>query len=265
MKTLYELARAAGCALLAASLSGHARNGFDASGLWWNPDDAGWAAGLTHQGDTLFVTLLVYGRDGGPTWLAASDTRATGEPRTFSGILHAASRPGTPGTASPGAISLQFVDDDRAAWLTYSIDGVKVERRPLIPYTFRAPDLRGTYTVMLTRAPGECAVLTPFETRVPVSFEIRQTGSRVGLVTVTQDGYECVFEADGMPFGSRLDVTGAFYCEEGFLPVVGIEWGFTLTASAASDSGFAGELRIPSVDRSCHATFGMAAARHFPR
>ena len=36
--------------------------------LWWVPAESGWGLNTNHQGDTLFVTLFTYGRDGQPLW-----------------------------------------------------------------------------------------------------------------------------------------------------------------------------------------------------
>jgi hypothetical protein len=44
----------------------------DANDLWIIPEESGWGANIFHQGNTMFVSLFVYGNDGRARWYTAS-------------------------------------------------------------------------------------------------------------------------------------------------------------------------------------------------
>jgi len=44
----------------------------DKTDLWYNPSESGWGMTLANQGDTIFVTLYVYGADNNPTWFVGT-------------------------------------------------------------------------------------------------------------------------------------------------------------------------------------------------
>ena len=51
--------------LAAAALPVRALNswGTDMSDLWWTPTESGWGINISHQRDTIFATIFVYGPD----------------------------------------------------------------------------------------------------------------------------------------------------------------------------------------------------------
>jgi hypothetical protein len=57
---------------LAATSHGRLPLTYNASDIWWVPEESGWGLNLIHQGNTLFGTLFVYGSDGTPRWYSAS-------------------------------------------------------------------------------------------------------------------------------------------------------------------------------------------------
>jgi hypothetical protein len=65
------------CAALPCLATPQARDGND---LWIIPEESGWGANIFHQGNTLFVSLFVYGPDGRARWYTASDLVGTEAP-----------------------------------------------------------------------------------------------------------------------------------------------------------------------------------------
>lgn len=100
------------------------------TGLWWNANESGWGATLTHQYDVVFVTMFVYDSIGNPTWYVADNCAVAASGCT--GGLYKVSGGSLPsGTwssvniaATPvGTISLVFTDKDTGS-MNYTIDGV---------------------------------------------------------------------------------------------------------------------------------------------
>lgn len=123
-------ARETGSYTLRASISTVKENYTD---LWWNPSESGWGLNVNHQGQTLFVTLFTYDRDGSPMWLVASSV--TRQPSGFwQGTLLRMAGPAfnaVPwGTAVPtavGTLRITFTSLTQAL-LSYSVDGVTVNK-----------------------------------------------------------------------------------------------------------------------------------------
>lgn len=114
------------------------------SGLWVNPSEPGWGVSIHHNGDVMFVTVLVYGEDGTPTWYVAPEVRrfwSIGDDDVgFAGALYAASGPVLDNTPfDTKRVTLRRVGDINVSvfmredgGVTYSIDG-KETRRPIRP------------------------------------------------------------------------------------------------------------------------------------
>ena len=110
---------------------------------WWNPAEAGWGLTLSHQGNTLFATLFIYGADGRGTWMVMSEGLKTlnGD---FTGALYRASGPAfsaqpwiRPTLTQVGNLTLRFAHGDSAT-LTYTVNGVAVTRQ-IQRYVFGMP------------------------------------------------------------------------------------------------------------------------------
>src|SRR4051812_7004477 len=67
----------------------------DYTDLWYIPTESGWGANVVQQGNTMFVTLFVYGSNNQPTWFVASAVTQTGGSTsgTFSGPLYQTTGP----------------------------------------------------------------------------------------------------------------------------------------------------------------------------
>lgn len=114
---------------------------YDATGLWWNPNESGWGMNVIQQDTVLFITLFVYGADGKPTWYVASNTQyVTGSIVKFTGPLYSATGPyfgGTFNASSVGVRQVGTITFDAScsgcntysnAQVTYTVDGVAVNK-----------------------------------------------------------------------------------------------------------------------------------------
>ena len=95
-------------ALTTVLLAATAAFATDKTDLYYNPSETGWGMTIAHQGDTIFVTIYVYGPDNLPTWLVGTATRISTDSsgvNTYSGDLFRTQGPyyGL-GTFSPGSV-----------------------------------------------------------------------------------------------------------------------------------------------------------------
>src|SRR5258705_165152 len=69
----------------------------DFTDMWWvGPAESGWGANVIQQGDTLFITLFVYGINNQPTWYVGPATAYQGTvagAQRFTGLLYKVSGP----------------------------------------------------------------------------------------------------------------------------------------------------------------------------
>ncbi|QJR09822.1 hypothetical protein DSM104443_00872 [Usitatibacter rugosus] len=110
----------------------------DPTGMWWNPSESGWGLSLVmHRSErnNVFGALFVYRPDGRPIWLVVPAGRWS-LPRRFSGDLYRTSGHAFGGPFDPKAVTVtpvgtfvvELADNDTGT-LTYSIDGIPVEKR----------------------------------------------------------------------------------------------------------------------------------------
>jgi hypothetical protein len=130
--------------------------------LWLHPSEAGWGLNVTQQGSIAFATLFTYDAARQPLWLLMSGGQLQPDGLTFSGDLYRTtgpafnSNPFTPiGSANYRRVGTMTmtVTEANAAQLTYSVDGVTVEKS-IQRYVFGShaavclptPDSRATST-----------------------------------------------------------------------------------------------------------------------
>jgi hypothetical protein len=102
--------------------------------LWWVPSESGWGLNTNHQGDTLFVTLFTYARDGQPMWLVGPNLMGLPNELYFAGPIYRTTGPAfnqMPWSAiaftQVGTMTVDFITPTLAA-ITYSVDGVSVSK-----------------------------------------------------------------------------------------------------------------------------------------
>lgn len=195
------------------------------SDQWWSQNESGWAVSVQQQADVLFVSLLVYGTDGKPTWFTATAPLQQGSDpghMVFTGDLYLTNGPYFATQWSPSALTyrkvgtLTFVGSgpDRAT-LTYSVDGTPVSKS-LIRQTWRYERIDGAYLGAWSADRANCIQGPANETRFeePVTITVEADGNN--LVTVT------------LRFGDGASetITGA-YTQSGHLGRIDGEFDYT--------------------------------------
>ncbi len=156
-------------ALASASSAGAASFSTDVSDLWYaSPaeSESGWGVNVAQQGDTLFLTMFVYGSNAQPTWFVGSNTvyaGTSGSSMVFRGPLY--STTGTPHSSpwNPSALNMKQVGNvsftltsPTTATLTYSADGVQVTKS-LVRQTWKYNDTSGQYIGAVAGTFSKCA------------------------------------------------------------------------------------------------------------
>lgn len=258
-RTLKQLAAAAAAG---AALSASAGPYTD---LWWNPQESGWGVNVVQQLETAFVTLFVYGPDGKPTWLVASDARITaysgsGGLPVFSGTLfrtegasHAGPwDPSKSRTVPVGELQLEVLAKDRMR-VHYTADGATVVRE-VVRQTWQEPGLVGTYAskfVLRQSVPGSPPYATrDYEADVMVHFE----GGTAYFRVDESNGRRCEYRGPYQQTGKLAKVAGTFSCNL-LAPNVGT---FEITDLEVTDNGFTGYLRTYAETRNEYGRFGAA-------
>jgi hypothetical protein len=213
MRFLLALAAALACASAFAATT----YSTDASDLWWNPDESGWGVNVEQQGDTVFLTLFVYGADSKPTWYVASALQGTKTATTlsFAGDLFATTGPVFSGTFDPNAVTVTKVGtatfqltDSANATFTYTVNGTRVQKL-VTRQTWRVNDATGTYIGYLGTS---CAASTNTgEESMTFTISMLPTFNLATTTNFTSCGYSGTYAQAG-----RLGhVDGNFNCANG--------------------------------------------------
>lgn len=158
--------RIAALLLASAALSASASTTYstDYSDVWITPNEIGHGVYIVQQGNTMFVTLFVYGGDTLPRWyFASSVTPSGGSTTSFSGLLYRSQ--GT-SFAAPwlqsgfttfpvGNLTLNFSSPAQAT-LNYTVDNVSVSQQ-ITRLSFWADNLAGVYLGGLTATVSQCS------------------------------------------------------------------------------------------------------------
>ena len=189
----------------------------DVSDLWWNPSESGWGLNLAQQGDTAFATLFVYGSDGLAHWYSASSLRrgGSGASLVFSGTLQESTGPAQPGTFDASKVvrrdvgSMQLVTSgDNAAQLTYSVNGVTVQKS-VQRLTTKAANASGEYVGF--RSATGCGTGTDPLSNNAASLRVLQSPSQFTL-TSTVLNETCTYVGTPDQRGRITGVKGTFSC-----------------------------------------------------
>jgi hypothetical protein len=226
----------------------------ETSDLWWDPQESGWGMSVVQQGEVAFVTLLVYGPDGRPTWYVASDARvfALGEGGrpAFRGTLYRTSGPWLGGPFDPSQVAVQPVGSvvleprqDGRLRLEYVAEGVTVSK-DLVRQSFAMPEFAASYLGAFSlreSVPGDASWVP----RRFVADVFAQVEAGVAFLRVHGDAGVCHYRGPYQPSGRFATVRGQFTCEGG-------EAGeFEISELEATKHGLSGYLRA----------FGAAANR----
>jgi hypothetical protein len=231
-----QLLRGVTTALLiaAASLTAHAESalekattfGTDFSGLWYNTAESGWGVNIVQQSNTMFVTLFVYGTDGRPTWYVGDNVSTTGQVDsqgviTFTGPFYATTGPffGA-GSFNSASVTAQQVgtftfraSQYNAAQISYTVNGTPVVKN-VVPQTWKANDLSGTYIGALAGANASCN-LPVAQTANLLTFTITHSGTTATIVAVDASNNRCTMTGTVSQFGKQSQILGTYTCSNG--------------------------------------------------
>jgi hypothetical protein len=214
--------------------------------LWFPPEEGGWGLNTIEQGDTLFATLFVYdaqgrprGAQGAPRWYSASALQrsaAAGDNVTYTGALTESTGPYYGTAFNPAAVTRRTVGSmtlttrgDGSATLSYSVDGVAVEKR-VARFAFRKNNFSGTYLGHLVadnNAGHESATVN-----------IDDSGSNFLMQTVTASSGTCSYIAPVSQMGHIRLMSGTFSCTSGR------SGNFTMSNAEVSADGFTARLQM---------------------
>ena len=233
---------------LAAAPCAHASTYTD---LWNDASDPGWGVNVVHQLETAFVTLFVYGADGKPTWLVASDARVIGYTNpggfpVFTGALYRTQGP-LPGVqVQPvGRLDLEVLAKDRMR-VTYVVDGRETVRE-VRRYTFQQPMDLASYTAqfILRQSRGNQAYGTLY-VQADMLLHLNSETGQLFLRADDQLGRRCEYRGPYGVTGKLVSASGSYACTSGDAPA----GTFELTDLELNDIGFTARLRTASADHS---------------
>jgi hypothetical protein len=216
--------------------------GADFSDLWWNPAESGWGANIAHQGDTLFMTLFVYGPDSKQKWYVASSMASRGgEPsHAFDGTLYettgpflgaASFDPGSVTRRAVGTASVQF-SSITTGTLTYTVEGATVTKS-MERNTFRANDLSGSYLGGQVGSKTDCGTSSG-AVESAARYSVTHSGTDITISASLGNNLYCTYSGTYAQAGKMGSIDGKFACTDGSggrFYSAGIE---------ASDKGFLG-------------------------
>lgn len=225
----------------------------DYTDLWWNPAESGWGAGVTLQGDVVFLTIFVYGADREPAYFVASDMRrgATGAP-SYQGTLYATTGPWFGGPFDPAAVTVRAVGSatlgfasPTAGTLAYTVDGVSVTKS-IQRQSWQPASLAGSYRGGLFGSASGCTSGTGASTvEYDGRMTVTQSGSEIAIDLAFDPAFassaQCRYTGTIAQQGRLASISGGRYAcafVNGPTPISGT---FEMAAIQFSESGFAGE------------------------
>jgi hypothetical protein len=215
----------------------------DYTDLWYIPAESGWGANVVQQGDTMFVTLFVYGSNNQPTWFVASAATQTGGSTSgiFTGTLYQTSGPYfAAGSFSPSSVSVTPVGQltfnasgSNAGTLTYTVNGASVSKN-VVRQSFAGDNFTGSFLGGSMGTWSACGARNGY-VESGATFTIAQSGANV---SIREDGsnYTCTYTAAYGTSGRYSTLSGNGICTDGV--------NFTFTAGDAEVSRDAFSLRL---------------------
>ncbi len=193
----------------------------DFTDMWWVPAESGWGANVIQQGDTLFVTLFVYGTNGQPTWFVAPATAYQGTvsgAQRFIGPLYQVTGPyfGA-STFDSTAVNVRQVGSltfnapqVSSATIDYNVDAVSVTKA-VVRQTWRTENVAGNFIGATIGIFSGCASNGVSETGA--AYAITQSGNSV---TLTESGstYTCTYAGTLTQTGRMASISGTGTCSD---------------------------------------------------
>jgi len=252
----FFIAALAGLALAAPAAA--ATTTIDYSDLWYNApaeSEAGWGVNVAQQGETLFVTLFVYGSDGTPHWYVGSNVVATAS-NAFSGQLFniasgtyfANPWAGIGSVQAVGNIAFTFNSATTGA-MTYTVNNVQVTKN-IVRQTWAGENLGGTYVGAVTGFGSTCGPTG--RVRIPGALVVtHDTASAAVTMTLdfavspTQTG-RCTYHGSYSKVGSMGTIgAGTYSCDVNGV-VNAVVGNFTVDEIRATRNGWLGRITVVS-------------------
>jgi hypothetical protein len=232
----------------------------DFTDMWWVPTESGWGANVVQQGDTLFITLFVYGQDGLPTWYVSPATTYQGNfgAQQFSGTLYRTTGPYFGGTFNPGSVVVTAVGTltfsaptSVTANLSYSVGGVNVTKA-LQRQTWRTENFAGSYIGASVGNFTGCATGNG-PTEQSATYSVQQTVNNVIINEFGNSGFTCRYTGTLVQNGKFGTITGTGQCSDG------TNQNFTATEAQASVDFFS--MKLVTTVSQCTFTGRLAGVR----
>ncbi len=223
MRRILEIAALVVALLLPTQAAAANTWGTDYSDLWWNSAESGWGANIAHQGDTIFMTLFVYGPDRRVRWYVASAMAAQGGASgdAFFGALSETAgpylgdslfNPDLVGIRTVGDATLRF-DTAQVGSLTYAVDGAYVSKT-IERQTFRVNNLSGSYLGAEIGSRAGCATGSgSFENKAALT--INHAGNTVSILSTLSDTLSCTYAGTYAQAGRMGQIQGSMTCTNG--------------------------------------------------
>jgi hypothetical protein len=222
----------------------------DYTDMWWNSNENGWGANVIQQGDTLFVTLFVYGPNGSPTWFVAPQvTFQSGG--LFTGQLFA-----TTGTFyfqqpyDPNALTVNPVGQlafnastANSAQLTYNVGGFQVTKN-LTRLSWRTDNLAGFYLGARQGVWSGCDPSLNGKVDSANTLGISEQSGQVQMRDAGK-GYTCIYSGSHTQTGHFGTISGNGVCDDG------VNRFLSATEVQVSPIMFAMRYRMEQIGTSC--------------
>jgi len=217
--------------LLLPTLSSASTVPIDYTDMWWNPDESGWGANVTQQGDTMFVTLFVYDDKRSPTWFVAPqvtlqpDGLFTGQLFLTTGTFYflRSFDPGI-GTVIPVGRVTFSPSSPSDATLAYSVGGFEITTN-ITRQSWRTDDLTGFFIGARQGVWSGCGPELNGKVDSPATVGISEQSGQVQIRDVGK-GYTCSYSGKHTQAGHVSVMTGTGVCADGvsrFLTATGIQ------------------------------------------
>jgi len=193
----------------------------DFTDMWWIPAESGWGANVIQQGDTLFITLFVYGTNGQATWFvgpAASYQGTVAGSQRFTGSLYQVTGPyfGA-ATFDKNAVSAREVGSITftapqvaSATLAYSVNGVNVTKE-VVRQTWRTENLAGSFIGATLGEFTGCT--TNGASEAVAAYVITQSGNTVVIIE-SGSNYTCSYTGTLTQTGRMGSIAGSGTCSD---------------------------------------------------
>ena len=199
----------------------------DFTGIWGNPQEAGWGMNIVQQSNTMFVTLFIYDANRQATWVVAPQTVFHSADDfgavIFSGPLYRATGPAfNAGTFDPnsvaatqvGTLTIRFTTAFNAV-VDYSIDSARV-LKTVAPLTYRYNNLSGSYLGVATSRTAVCAIPVPATASSRLALEVTHDGAATISLRITDEASRrCTLSGTLFPYGKLSAIDGTYTCTTG--------------------------------------------------